>query len=62
MRTAANGPINPNKTNLTASAEDICPVLQPNSRRSGCKNAPGRPSAAEVVSMVRNATATTTHE
>src|SRR5471032_2804336 len=47
IRMAENGPIRPNSTKRTASADEICSVSQPNSLLKGCIMAPGRPSAAE---------------
>jgi hypothetical protein len=61
MRIAANGPIRPYSMNRTAKGEEICAVLQPNSRFSGRRYAPGNPSAAEDTSMVRKTTPMTTH-
>ncbi len=57
--TAANGPSRPNSAKRSARLLDICSVLQPNSRDSGCSMAPGRPSAADMVSMVRKVMAAT---
>ncbi len=60
MKTAANGPSRPNSANRTANTDESWSVLQPNSRLSGCSIAPGRPSAAEVVSIARKVTAAMT--
>ncbi len=62
IRMAANGPIRPNSTKRTASADEICSTSQPNSFDSGCSSAPGRPSAADEVKAVRKVMATITHE
>ncbi len=61
ISTAANGPIRPNSAKRSASEDEICSVLQPNSLPSGCSIAPGRPSAADIVSMVRKVMAATIH-
>ncbi len=60
MNIAANGPIRPKSTKRTANTDESCSVLQPNSLLSGGNMAPGRPSAAEVVSMAMKVTAATT--
>src|SRR5476649_2269282 len=62
IRMAENGPIRPNSTKRTASADEICSVSQPNSLLKGCIMAPGRPSAADEVSAVRKVMATMTQE
>ena len=61
MNTAANGPSRPNSAKRTANTDESCSVVQPNSLLSGCSIAPGRPSAAEVVSMAMKVTAAMTH-
>ena len=53
ISTAANGPIRPNSAKRSARAEEIWLVDQPNSCASGCSIAPGRPSAADMNSIVR---------
>ena len=57
---AANGAIRPNSSSRIDSAEEICVVLQPNSFSSGRMNTPGAPTEAELISEVRNVTATIT--
>jgi len=57
MNTAANGPSSPNSAKRTANTDESWSVVQPNSLLSGCNIAPGRPSAAEVVSIARKVTA-----
>ena len=60
MKTAAKGPSSPNRAKRTANTDESCSVVQPNSLLSGCSMAPGRPSAAEVVSMAMKVTAAMT--
>ena len=60
MNAAANGPNNPYNRIRSASAEEICASLQPNSCSSGTISTPGVLIAAAVTSMVRKVTATTT--
>ena len=60
MKTAANGPSRPNSAKRTAKTEESWSVVQPNSLLSACSIAPGRPSAAEVVSMAMKVTAAMT--
>ena len=57
---AANGAIKPNSSSRIDNAEEICVVLQPNSFSSGRMNTPGAPTEAELISEVRNVTATIT--
>jgi hypothetical protein len=61
MKTAANGPSKPNSAKRTANTDDSWSVVQPNSLLSGCSIAPGRPRAAEVVSIAKKVTAAITH-
>ena len=60
MNAAANGPNKPNSMMRSASAEEICASLQPNSCSSGTISTPGVPIAAAVTSSVRKVTPTTT--
>jgi len=60
MSAAAKGAIRPNNSRRIDSAEDICVVLQPNSFSSGRMKTPGAPTEAELISAVRNVTATMT--
>jgi hypothetical protein len=61
MKTAANGPSRPNSAKRTANTDDNSSVDQPNSCDSGRNMAPGRPSAAEVVSIAKKVTPAMTH-
>ena len=61
MKIAANGPSSPNRAKRTANTDESSSVLQPNSLPSGCSIAPGRPSAAAVVSIAKKVTAAITH-
>ena len=60
MNAAANGPKRPNSRMRRAKAEEICALLQPNSRSSGTIITPGVLIAAAVTRSVRNVTETTT--
>ncbi len=60
MKAAANGPNKPNSMMRSASAEEICASLQPNSCSSGTISTPGVPIAAAVTNSVKNVTATIT--
>ena len=57
---AANGPSRPNRAKRTANTEDSWSVVQPNSLDRGLSMTPGRPSAADVVSIAKNVTAAMT--
>ncbi|MCY1288845.1 hypothetical protein D9M68_684700 [compost metagenome] len=61
IRMAENGAIRPNSAKRKARIDEISSVFQPISRASGDRNAPGRPSAAEVVSITRKVRAATSH-
>ncbi len=56
---AVNGAIRPNRTIRSASATEICSVLQPNSLVSGTMSAPEMPMQPAVVSARQKTTATT---
>ncbi len=57
---AANGAIRPNSKRRIDSADEIWVVDQPNSFSSGRMKTPGAPTEAELISDVKNVTATMT--
>ncbi len=61
IRIAENGAIRPNSAKRNARMDEIWSVSQPISRVSGLRKAPGRPSAAEVVSITQKVMAAISH-
>ena len=60
MNAAANGPNNPNSMSRSASAEEICASVQPNSFSNGTISTPGVLMAAAVITVVSKVAPTMT--
>ena len=60
IKIAANGPRTPNNAKRTANTDESSSVDQPNYLLRGCNIAPGKPRAAEVVSIAKKVTAAMT--
>ena len=60
MKTAAKGPISPNRARRSAKAVEISAFCQPNSCCKGSIITPAEPMAPAVASMVRKVAPATT--